>query len=30
MTEFAKAGYGKGMQIFIPGLAFGLSHAGYR
>jgi len=29
MTEFAKARYGKGMQIFIPGLAFGLSHAGY-
>ncbi len=29
MTEFAKAGYGKGIQIFIPGLAFGLSHAGY-
>ncbi len=29
MTEFAKAGYGKGMQVFIPGLAFGLSHAGY-
>ncbi len=29
MTEFGKAGYGKGMQIFIPGLAFGLSHAGY-
>lgn len=29
MTEFAKAGYGKGIQILIPGLAFGLSHAGY-
>jgi membrane protease YdiL (CAAX protease family) len=29
MTEFAKAGYGKWMQIVIPGLAFGLSHAGY-
>ena len=29
MTEFAKAGYGKGVQVFIPGLAFGLSHAGY-
>ena len=29
MTEFAKAGYGKGMQVVIPGLAFGLSHAGY-
>ena len=29
MTEFAKAGYGKGIQVLIPGLAFGLSHAGY-
>ncbi len=29
MTEFANAGYGKLMQVFIPGLAFGLAHAGY-
>jgi membrane protease YdiL (CAAX protease family) len=29
MTEFFKAGYGKGAQVFIPGLAFGLSHAGF-
>jgi membrane protease YdiL (CAAX protease family) len=29
MTEFAEAGYGKAVQILIPGLAFGLSHAGY-
>ena len=29
MTEFANAGYGKAMQVLIPGLAFGLSHAGY-
>ena len=29
MTEFARAGYGKVMQVLIPGLAFGLSHAGY-
>ena len=29
MTEFADAGYGKAAQILIPGLAFGLSHAGY-
>jgi hypothetical protein len=29
MTEFAAAGYGKFMQILIPGLAFGLAHAGY-
>jgi membrane protease YdiL (CAAX protease family) len=26
MSEFFKAGYGKGVQVFIPGLAFGLSH----
>ena len=29
MTEFARAGYGKVMQVLIPGLAFGLSHAGF-
>jgi membrane protease YdiL (CAAX protease family) len=29
MTEFAAAGYGKLMQVLIPGLAFGLAHAGY-
>jgi membrane protease YdiL (CAAX protease family) len=29
MTEFARAGYGKTMQVLIPGLAFGLSHAGF-
>jgi len=29
MTEFAYAGYGKVVQVVIPGLAFGLSHAGY-
>src|SRR4029077_6724547 len=29
MTEFAKAGYGKAIQLLIPGLAFGLSHASY-
>ena len=29
MTQFAKAGYGKTIQVLIPGLAFGLAHAGY-
>jgi len=29
MTEFANAGYGKLGQVLIPGIAFGLSHAGY-
>lgn len=29
MTEFAKAGYGKAMQVLMPGFAFGLAHAGY-
>jgi membrane protease YdiL (CAAX protease family) len=29
MTEFAKAGYGKAMQVLVPGFAFGLAHAGY-
>ena len=29
MTQFANAGYGKTIQVLIPGLAFGLAHAGY-
>jgi membrane protease YdiL (CAAX protease family) len=29
MTEFAEGGYGKVAQVIIPGVAFGLSHAGY-
>jgi membrane protease YdiL (CAAX protease family) len=29
MTQFATAGYGKAMQVFVPGLAFGIAHAGY-
>jgi hypothetical protein len=29
MTQFAKAGYGKAVQILVPGVAFGLAHAGY-
>ncbi|HEV3510063.1 MAG TPA: CPBP family intramembrane glutamic endopeptidase [Candidatus Sulfotelmatobacter sp.] len=29
MTEFAEAGYGKVMQVLMPGVAFGLAHAGY-
>jgi len=29
MTEFANAGYSRAVQVVIPGLAFGLSHAGY-
>lgn len=29
MTEFPSAGYGKTLQVLIPGIAFGLSHAGY-
>lgn len=29
MTEFAKAGYSKVMQVLMPGVAFGLAHAGY-
>jgi membrane protease YdiL (CAAX protease family) len=29
MTEFANAGYGKVMQVLMPGAAFGLAHAGY-
>ena len=29
MTQFAKAGYGRVLQVLVPGLAFGLAHAGY-
>jgi membrane protease YdiL (CAAX protease family) len=29
MTEFAKAGYSRAMQVLMPGFAFGLAHAGY-
>ena len=29
MTQFANAGYGKLLQVLIPGVAFGLSHAGF-
>jgi len=29
MTEFANAGYGKLIQVLMPGVAFGLAHAGY-
>ena len=29
MNEFANSGYSKVMQVFIPGVAFGLAHAGY-
>lgn len=29
MSEFAKAGYGKVVQVLVPGAAFGLAHAGY-
>jgi membrane protease YdiL (CAAX protease family) len=29
MTEFAAAGYSKFLQVLLPGMAFGLSHAGY-
>jgi len=29
MTEFANAGYRKVAQVLIPGVAFGLAHAGY-
>jgi membrane protease YdiL (CAAX protease family) len=29
MTQFAKAGYGPALQILMPGVAFGLAHAGY-
>ncbi len=29
MTEFADAGYGKVMQVLMPGVSFGLAHSGY-
>lgn len=29
MSEFASAGYGKVVQVVIPGIAFGLAHAGF-
>lgn len=29
MTEFARAGYGKAVQVIVPGLAFGMAHLGY-
>ena len=29
MTQFARAGYGRAIQVLIPGFAFGLAHAGY-
>jgi membrane protease YdiL (CAAX protease family) len=29
MTQFAKAVYGRAIEVLIPGLAFGLAHAGY-
>lgn len=29
MSEFAGAGYGRVLQVLVPGLAFGLAHAGY-
>jgi hypothetical protein len=29
MSEFARAGYGRVAQVIMPGLAFGVSHAGY-
>jgi membrane protease YdiL (CAAX protease family) len=29
ITEFARAGYGKAMQVIIPGLSFGFAHVGY-
>jgi membrane protease YdiL (CAAX protease family) len=29
MTQFAKAGYGRALQVLMPGIAFGLAHAGY-
>jgi len=29
MTEFAEVGHGKLTQVIAPGIAFGLSHAGY-
>jgi membrane protease YdiL (CAAX protease family) len=29
MTHFAKAGYGKTVQVIVPGISFGFSHLGY-
>jgi hypothetical protein len=29
MTQFAEAGYRKTMQVLMPGVAFGVAHAGY-
>jgi membrane protease YdiL (CAAX protease family) len=29
MTQFAKARYGRAWQVLMPGIAFGLAHAGY-
>lgn len=29
MKEFARAGYGRVMQVIIPGLSFGFAHLGY-
>jgi membrane protease YdiL (CAAX protease family) len=29
MTQFAEGGYGKAIQVLMPGVAFGLAHAGY-
>jgi membrane protease YdiL (CAAX protease family) len=29
MSEFADVGYGRAMQVLVPGLAFGLAHAGF-
>jgi len=29
MTEFAEASYNQAMQVVLPGLVFGLTHAGY-
>jgi len=29
MTQFSSAGYGKTVQLLVPGAAFELSHAGY-
>jgi membrane protease YdiL (CAAX protease family) len=29
MTDFTQAGYGKVVQVIIPGLSFGFSHVGY-
>ncbi len=29
MTDFARAGYGKVVQVILPGISFGFSHLGY-